>query len=62
MKKVLSRFGLVAAGVAVVTLTWVTQGTASDGQIIRVPEPGTLALLSAGAAALTLGARWFRRK
>ena len=61
MKKLLSRFGLVAAGTAVVTLTWVAQAVASAPPV-QVPEPGTLALLSAGAAALTLGARWFRRK
>ena len=60
MRKVLFRFGLMAAGAAVVTLTWVAQAAAS--RVITVPEPSTLGLLSAGAAALTLGARWFRRK
>lgn len=61
MKNVLSRFGLVAAGAAVVTLSWVAQSAASD-RVFPVPEPGTLALLSAGVAALTFGTRWFRRK
>jgi len=45
---------------AIVTLTWVAQASASVPT--RVPEPGTLALLTASAAALTLGTRWFRRK
>ena len=29
---------------------------------LPVPEPGTLSLLSGGAALVVLGARWFRRK
>ena len=29
---------------------------------VQVPEPTTIALLSASAAGVTLGARWFRRK
>jgi hypothetical protein len=33
-----------------------------NGPAPRVPEPTTLALLSAGAAAVAVGTRWFRRK
>jgi len=55
----------VAASSAVVTLTWVAQAVAqcTNGECppVPVPEPSTLALLSAGAATL-IGARWFRRK
>lgn len=47
----------------IVTLTWIAQAAASTTQPpVPLPEPGTLALLSIGAAAATFGARWFRRK
>ena len=53
----------VAVSTAVVTLTWVGQALASIvPPINNVPEPTTLGLLAAGTAAVTLGARWFRRK
>lgn len=48
---------------AIIVLTSV--GPALAGQengTVRLPEPTTLALLSAGFAAVTLGTRWFRRK
>jgi hypothetical protein len=58
---------LVTSGAAIIILASaarVVASTTNNGPppAISVPEPISLALLSAGAAALTLGARWFRRK
>ena len=49
-------------GAAVISLTYVAQAAAGLSDSVAVPEPTTLALISAGAAALAVGTRWFRRK
>jgi len=54
------RLGLAAVGVVVILLGW--PGSAMASIIVKVPEPTTLTLLAAGVAAVTVGARWFRRK
>jgi hypothetical protein len=48
--------------VAVAVLSAATPALAGAVVYLPVPEPGTLSLLSGGAALVVLGARWFRRK
>ena len=50
----------VIAGVAAQIL--VTVGTAYAGVPVSLPEPGSLALLGVGAAAVAVGAWWRNRK
>jgi len=59
MIRIASGIGLVAVGAVAVVLASVGPALAS---VPRVPEPSSLVLLSAGIAAVALGARWFRRK
>jgi len=60
----LEKLGLAVAGAVVGLLVGTGPVIAStNGQPpITLPEPGTLTLLAAGVAAVTVGARWFRRK
>jgi hypothetical protein len=48
-------------GASIIVLAWVAQAAAGT-TTAPVPEPGTMALLAAGAAAVAVGTRWFRRK
>jgi len=59
MIRIASGIGLVAVGAVAVVLASVGPALAS---VPRVPEPSSLVLLSAGIAAVALGARWLRRK
>ena len=59
MPRIARTLRLVAVSTTAVAVTWTDQAIAS---VNPVPEPGSLALLSAGIAAVALGARWFRRK
>ena len=59
MPRISPSLGLVALGAAATVLAWIDTALASTPQ---VPEPGSLALLSAGIAAVAVGSRWFRRK
>jgi len=59
MIRIASGIGLVAVGAVAVVLASVGPALASAA---GVPEPSSLTLLSAGIAAVALGARWLRRK
>jgi len=59
MIRMTSGRGLVALAAVAVVLASVGPALASA---TAVPEPSSLTLLSAGIAAVALGARWFRRK
>ena len=52
----------ILLGTALMVLTCAAQAAAGETATVAVPEPTTLALISAGVAALTVGTRWFRRK
>jgi hypothetical protein len=47
---------------AVVAQSLIVVGTAHAGNVSTMPEPGSLALLSIGAAAVAAGAWWRNRK
>ena len=53
------KFALLAA---VVGQMLIVVGTAHAGAVSNLPEPGSLALLGVGAAAVAVGAWWRNRK
>jgi len=55
----LGKLGFTTTAALLFVVTWAGSAAA---QTQRVPEPGTATLLAAGAAAVALGARLFRRK
>ena len=52
----------IALLAAVVAQMLIVVGTAHAGVVSNLPEPGSLALLGVGAAAVAVGAWWRNRK
>jgi len=52
----------IALLAAVVAQMLIVVGTAHAGAVSNLPEPGSLALLGVGAAAVAVGAWWRNRK
>ena len=52
----------LAAFVAATVCSLITVSQAFAGAPVRVPEPGTMTLIGAGAAVVAVGAWWRNRK